>query len=84
MERFDSVYPLAVASYNGGPHNVSRWMRQLRGEITLAEFVEMIPWEETRDYVKRVARYVHIYGPEGAALAIPPEPTGDDASVIDF
>ena len=25
MERFDNAYPLAVGSYNGGPHNMSRW-----------------------------------------------------------
>lgn len=88
MERFGGSYPLAVASYNGGPHNVSRWMRQIKGDVTLAEFVEHIPWDETRDYVKRVsghyARYAYLYGPEGAALALPGKPDKDDASVIDF
>ncbi len=88
MERFGGAYPLAVASYNGGPHNVSRWMRQIRGELTLPEFVELIPWEETRDYVKRVsghyAVYTRLYGPDGAALVVPLALDHDDASVIDF
>ena len=88
MERFDGVYPLAVGSYNGGPHNVSRWMRQLHGKVTLAEYVELIQYDETRDYVKRVsghyARYAALYGPEGSGLLIHDTPLGDDASVIDF
>ncbi|MEL6346855.1 MAG: transglycosylase SLT domain-containing protein [Myxococcota bacterium] len=88
MDRFGGVYPLAVASYNGGPHNVSRWMRQLQGKVTLAEYVEMIPWDETRDYVKRVsghyARYAYLYGPEGSALYLHDAPGEDDPGVIDF
>ena len=88
MERFGGNYPLSVASYNGGPHNVSRWMRQIKGTVTLAEYVEHIPWDETRDYVKRVsghyARYAYLYGPDGAALALPGAPDHDDPTVIDF
>lgn len=88
MERFDGNYPLAIASYNGGPHNVSRWMRQIKGTVTLAEFVEHIPWSETRNYVKLVtgsyARYAELYGPENAALALPGPPDADDPTVINF
>lgn len=88
MKRFGANYPLAIASYNGGPHNVSRWLRQIKGTVTLAEFVEHIPWEETRDYVKRVsghyARYADLYGPSGALLALPGAPDKDDPTVIDF
>jgi soluble lytic murein transglycosylase-like protein len=88
LDRFDGVYPLAVGSYNGGPHNVSRWMRQLHGKVTLAEYVELIQYDETRDYVKKVsghyARYAALYGPEGSGLIIHDAPLGDDASVIDF
>lgn len=88
LDRFDGVYPLAVGSYNGGPHNVSRWMRQLGGKVSLAEYVELIQYDETRDYVKKVsghyARYSDLYGPAGAGLIIHDAPLGDDASVIDF
>lgn len=89
MRRFDGVFPLAVASYNGGPHNVSRWYKPWHGrDIPLDVFVEQIPYPETRDYVKRVtgyyASYVSLYGPDGARVVLPARPLGDDASVVDY
>jgi len=89
LERFDGVFPLAVASYNGGPHNMSRWYRAYweRG-IDLDAMVEQIEYDETRDYVKKVsgyyARYVQLYEPEGTHVVVPTRPRGDDAEVIDF
>jgi soluble lytic murein transglycosylase len=87
LERFDGVFPFAVASYNGGPHNMSRWYRSSVGKIETDQMVEMIEYDETRDYVKRVtgnyARYVEIYEP-GARVLLPPRPLGDDPSVVDF
>ena len=46
----------AVAGYNGGPGAVSRWWAafQKAGKTDLDIFVEEIPKDETRDYVKRV------------------------------
>jgi len=88
MRRFDGVFPLAVASYNGGPHNVSRWYQGWHDKIELDAFVEQIPFPETRDYVKRVtgyyAQYVNLYAPRGAAVVLPPRPLGDDASVVNW
>ena len=93
LDRFDGNFPLAVASYNGGPHNVSRWYRPWStgtagSAIPLDAFVETIQYDETRDYVKRVsghyARYVEIYEGSGASLLLPERPTLDDATVIDF
>lgn len=88
LDRFDGVFPLAVASYNGGPHNVSRWYERHQGNIELDAFVEQIEYDETRDYVKKVsghyARYVAIYEGADARVVLPPSPRTDDASVIDF
>ena len=93
LDRFDGVFPLAVASYNGGPHNVSRWYKPWHdapddARIPLDAFVETIQYDETRDYVKRVsghyARYIAIYEGQQARVVLPPAPLGDDASVIDF
>ena len=88
LDRFDGVFPLAVASYNGGPHNVSSWLRPWGENIHMDDFVEQIPYPESRDYVKKVtgyyATYVSLYGPEGAAVDVPWHPRGDDADVIDF
>lgn len=88
MKRFEGVFPLAVASYNGGPHNVSRWYEGWHGNIELDAFVEQIPYPETRDYVKRVtgnyAQYVSLYAEPGARVVLPPRPLGDDPSVVDW
>jgi soluble lytic murein transglycosylase len=45
---------LAVASYNAGQGNVLKWRRASPGK-PLDEFLESIPFAETRGYVKRVA-----------------------------
>lgn len=87
LERFGpGAYPLAVGSYNGGPHNIGRWLRPKEG-IDFEDFVEEIPFDETRRYVKKVVRYygryVAIYG-DGAPLAIPEHTTDDDPKIIDF
>jgi soluble lytic murein transglycosylase len=58
----NSVY--AVAAYNGGPGAVSRWKKGFVGDPD--EFVESIPYHETRLYVKKVFasywNYVKLYG----------------------
>jgi soluble lytic murein transglycosylase len=88
LDRFDGVFPLAVASYNGGPHNVSRWYRPLVGKIELDALVEQMQYDETRDYVKKVtgnyARYVALYEPTGARVVVPLKPAGDHAEIINF
>ncbi|HSE83684.1 MAG TPA: tetratricopeptide repeat protein, partial [Thermodesulfobacteriota bacterium] len=65
LEEFDGNIHLALASYNAGPHNVAKWMAKL-GDLDLDEFVEEIPFQETRNYVRRVLRsygaYEAIYG----------------------
>lgn len=86
MARFDGVFPLAVASYNGGPHNVSAWMKAFPDGVPLDRFVEHIPFGETRRYVRavseRYAAYAHLYA--DAEVAVPPQTLGDDARVVDF
>lgn len=55
----------AVAAYNGGPGAVERWINGASGG-DLDEFVENIPYEQTRTYVKKVFKtywnYKRIYG----------------------
>lgn len=52
QRRYKSV-PLMLAAYNAGEDAVDRWLRA-RGQLPLDEFVETIPFDETRDYVKRI------------------------------
>jgi len=56
---------LALASYNAGPGTVAGWLK-VRGSLPLDAFVEEIPLDETRGYVKRCLRsfaaYQLLYG----------------------
>jgi soluble lytic murein transglycosylase len=56
---------LAVAAYNAGPNRVRQWLNTRRSD-DLEAFVEQIPFDETRLYVKRVVlswdEYRRIYG----------------------
>ena len=60
LKRFDNNLIAATAAYNAGPHNVSDWISRYGGRDAYL-FVEMIPYKETRDYVKKVMRFYMIY-----------------------
>jgi soluble lytic murein transglycosylase len=51
---------LAIAAYNAGSGNVNRWKKSL-GKNRNDEFIENIPFLETREYVKRVLANAEIY-----------------------
>jgi len=56
LSRFNGNAMLAVASYNGGPNAVKRWLDAFvaAGGSDFDVFVENIPYRETRDYVRKV------------------------------
>lgn len=56
----DNIFFLAAA-YNGGPHNVKKWVEKHNYDNDPLMFVEMIPWRETRLYAKKVAANYWIY-----------------------
>jgi len=60
LERFEGRNSAAVAAYNAGPRAVARWLRE-HGGLEDDEWVEAIPYEQTRGYVKRVLRSLHAY-----------------------
>jgi soluble lytic murein transglycosylase len=70
VERSEGNLVYALASYNGGPGNCDKWRRRF-GTDDMAEFIEKIPFSETKKYVKRVlgnyAAYHSLYPP------IPPQ-----------
>ncbi len=86
LRRFDGAFPLAVASYNGGPHNIGRWLGNKVG-MPMDEFVEEIAFPESRNYVKKVVghyqMYVSIYAPQ-AYVQLPANTPPDRPEVIDF
>jgi soluble lytic murein transglycosylase len=56
--------PLAVASYNAGSGNVSKWVRQYgdpRGQVDVLKWIEAIPFVETKGYVQRVIENSVVY-----------------------
>ena len=66
-EQYNNNSMLAVASYNAGPSNVAKWLKD-KGSIDQDQFVETIPFDETKGYVKNVFgnywNYLRLYNPE--------------------
>ena len=56
---FEGRASAAIGSYNAGPHRIERWLAD--GPADDDEWVEAIPYEQTRTYVKKVLRSVHAY-----------------------
>ena len=56
---YNGNFFLAVAAYNAGPTAVDRWLKNFNGSTE--EFVETIPYKETRRYVKKVIGYYANY-----------------------
>jgi hypothetical protein len=60
LQRYDGHRVHAAAAYNAGPSRVDRWRRDLDGLATDA-WIEAIPFNETRNYVKNVLAFSYIY-----------------------
>lgn len=60
LAHFAGNVVLAIAAYNAGPPVVEQWAATHRGR-SQDEFVELIPYQETRQYVKRVLRSYKEY-----------------------
>ncbi|MEH1901667.1 MAG: transglycosylase SLT domain-containing protein [Nostoc sp.] len=66
-QQYNNNSLLAIASYNAGPGNVSKWL-QTQTTQDPDEFVEEIPFDETKNYVRQVFgnywNYLRLYNPE--------------------
>ena len=60
QDKFKGNLVLAAASYNAGPHRVEGWLVNF-GNLETDEFIEHIPFLETRNYVKKVLRNYTFY-----------------------
>ena len=65
LGRFEGSLVMASAAYNAGPRRVDEWLgtygNPLRGERDLLDWMEMIPFAETRNYVQRIVEGAVIY-----------------------
>ena len=65
LTRFDGSYILAIASYNAGPSAAARWVREFGDPrepgVDVIDWVESIPYRETRNYVQRVMENLQVY-----------------------
>ena len=58
-------HDMAFAAYNAGPHRVEKWIKTYgdprRKQIDAIDFIELIPFHETRNYVQRVSENINVY-----------------------
>jgi soluble lytic murein transglycosylase len=59
-EKFDGKFAQSVAAYNASEEAINTWQRE-RFNGNYVEFIEMIPYEETRNYIKLVFRNYITY-----------------------
>lgn len=60
QKTFENQVPLIAAAYNAGPHRVFSWLNNF-GTLEMDEFIEHVPFNETRNYIKKVLRNYVIY-----------------------
>ncbi len=72
LAKFKGQVPLGAGSFNSGPRPVMRWLDRY-GDRQLDELVELVPYSQTRDYMKKVtenfARYRYLY--QGEVYKLP-------------
>ncbi|MBB5701318.1 soluble lytic murein transglycosylase [Ochrobactrum daejeonense] len=66
LDRFDGSYVLTFAGYNAGPRRASEWIEKYgdpRGKPVdeVVDWIERIPYSETRNYVQRVMENYEVY-----------------------
>ena len=77
-ERFGTSIALTASGYNAGPGRPARWLDEfgdLRRSADPVEWVELIPFDETRNYVMRVAEALPIYRARISGRPAPLVPT---------
>jgi soluble lytic murein transglycosylase len=67
LQSFANVHPYAIAAYNAGPHRARAWIDAIGdaaktgNQADMIDWIEQIPYAETRNYVQRVLENTQIY-----------------------
>jgi soluble lytic murein transglycosylase len=65
IDRFRGSYILAIAGYNAGPSRSVEWIRTFGdprdADVDVIDWIESIPFSETRNYVQRVIENLMVY-----------------------
>ena len=65
LEQYEGSYPFSLAAYNAGPKRVKYWKKingdPQKGEIDYVNWIELIKFKETRNYVQRVLENINMY-----------------------
>ena len=72
LDQFDGCIPLAVAAYNAGPSRVQEWLATngdpRQSGVAMIDWIELIPFGETRNYVQRVIENEVVYRARSGAV----------------
>ena len=65
VEEFQGSYVLSLVAYNAGPRRAVDWLRiygdPRSGEVDPVDWVESVPYAETRAYIQKVLQNTHVY-----------------------
>ena len=65
LEEYEGSFPFALAAYNAGPKRVRYWKKingnPQKGKIDYIDWIELIKFKETRNYVQRVLENINVY-----------------------
>jgi len=75
LDRFDGSLVMTFAAYNAGAHRANQWAEDYgdprTGDVDPVDWVELIPFSETRNYVQRVLENTQVYRGRLNAKPIP-------------
>lgn len=65
IAEYNGSYILTFIAYNAGPRRVPQWIERFgdprAGQVDVIDWIELIPFSETRSYVQRVLENIFVY-----------------------